>query len=135
MTDNLPAAQGDSLPVLPELERVCDEVPQMSAEAELVLPIDIYAPWMRSIKSWLEKAGAHNGTDYRASVAMAGFDEKKRALWRVKWKATTDKGVLYLNLMASTLRGLEAEAKQIGHEQNTPENAQNSAENGGKTGI
>lgn len=132
MSENLPALSADQYPFLPELEQVCDDVPQMSADAELVLPTETYAPWMRSIKSWLEKAGAVNGVDYRASVATAGFQGGKM-LFRVKWHTMTDKGVLYLNLMASTLSLLEAETKKLGMDERkpeTPEIRQISGENG-----
>lgn len=139
MSDNLPVPFDDKTPELiepdrlPELERVTDEVPHMSADASVVLSHDTYGKWFGSIQNWLKQAGAENGVDYRASVATAGMDGKGKILFRVKWKALSDKGILYLNLMARTLSLLEQETKKIGMDERKPETSENkqiSAENG-----
>lgn len=89
----------------PELEAV-------DAKATLVLPTEIYAPWMRAIKSWLDEVGARNGEDYRAGVSLHGFKDGRHT-WRVQWTAITPRGVAYLNAMAATLRMLPHETKRL----------------------
>lgn len=108
MTDHLPA-KIEALEVPSGLEEF--PVPKVSADATLTLPADIYTPWFRSIQVWLQKAGAKNGVDYRAAVSTGGYENGK-PLWRVHWSAMTEKGTLYLNLMAASFRMLEKQAEE-----------------------
>lgn len=108
----------ENLPAFPDDHP--DEFPEISADATLTLPSELYAPWFRSIQVWLDKAGAKNGEDYRASVCTAGMDDKRRQLFRVKWRTLSEKGVLYLNIMARTLQHLQLQSQEQLSDQSTP---------------
>jgi hypothetical protein len=100
-----------------EVERI-EQEPIWEADASLILPIDIYAPWMRRIKNFLTQA--KNGEHYRASVTLAGHQKGDitKPLYRVRWIARTEKGVKYLQSMAESFRALAQDTKLLDGENN-----------------